>query len=179
VPERLKDLWRQRVRWTKADIQIAKRYRNMYFNRKRGGAGMFSLPVMTYWQFHACALIILIALQIILGYNQYFLSNGTVFSGEVAKFVFGWFSLFGIINLGVNTALGVWPLTLLSGLSIFAIAASYVLYIYSIFWLGEKPGIRDIVVFFFMFPYWLITMAAQVVGLAEWFRGEGRNWWEK
>lgn len=179
VPDKFKPFWKQRLRWAKADIQIAKKFSSFYFNKKYKGAGLFALPVMSYWYFHGVLMLILIPLLIGLGYNQYFLANGTVFSAGVAQFFFNWFSVFGIINLFINIVLGSWQLTLLAAMNIIGVAESYFLYIYSVRWLGEKFGPKDIFAFVFMFPYWLINMAAQLIGTGEWFKGEGRNWWKK
>jgi cellulose synthase/poly-beta-1,6-N-acetylglucosamine synthase-like glycosyltransferase len=47
APERLKGLYKQRVRWTYGFLKNAIDYRDMYFNRKHGTLGFFVLPIAT------------------------------------------------------------------------------------------------------------------------------------
>ncbi len=47
APDKLKDLYKQRVRWSYGFLNNAIDYRDMYFNKKYGHVGMFILPVAT------------------------------------------------------------------------------------------------------------------------------------
>jgi cellulose synthase/poly-beta-1,6-N-acetylglucosamine synthase-like glycosyltransferase len=47
APDKLKDLYKQRVRWSYGFLNNAIDYRDMYFNRKYGHIGMFVLPIAT------------------------------------------------------------------------------------------------------------------------------------
>lgn len=178
TPERWRHLLKQRMRWSKGGIQVIKDHRDLLFNRKLPGIGFFSMPVMGYWYFHS-AIIILIALQVLLGYNTYFLSSGTAFSIDVAQYFLFWFSIFGAINLAYNTLTGVWPMTLLAIENILIVALTYVLMLYSIRWMGERLRLRDALAMVFMFPYWIIIMAVNLVSNVEWFRRPGLNRWDK
>jgi cellulose synthase/poly-beta-1,6-N-acetylglucosamine synthase-like glycosyltransferase len=178
TPERWRHLLRQRMRWSKGGIQVIKDHRGLLFRRKLPGIGFFSMPVMSYWYFHS-AIIILIALQVLLGYNTYFLSTGTAFSIDVAQYFLFWFSIFGAINLAFNTLTGVWPMTLLAVENILIVALTYVLMLYSIKWMGERIRLRDALAMVFMFPYWIIIMAVNLASNMEWFRRPGLNRWDK
>lgn len=47
-PNRLKDLLKQRVRWSYGFLNNAFDYREMYFNKKFGSIGIFVLPIATF-----------------------------------------------------------------------------------------------------------------------------------
>lgn len=177
-PENWRHLLKQRMRWSKGGIQVIKKHKNILFSKKLPGIGFFSLPVMSYWYFHS-AMIIIILLQVFLGYNTHFLSQGTVFSIDVAQHFLFWFSIFGAINLAYNTLTGVWPATLLAVENILIIVLTYALMIYSVKWMGERPGLRDALAIIFMFPYWLVIMAVNLVSNVEWFRKPSLNRWDK
>jgi len=177
-PERWRHLLKQRMRWSKGGIQVIKDHRSLLFSRKLPGIGFFSMPVMGYWYFHS-AIIILIALQVLIGYNTYFLSTGTAFSIDVAQYFLLWFSVFGAINLAYNTLTGVWPMTLLAVENVLIVALTYMLMLYSIRWMGERLRLRDALAMVFMFPYWIIIMAVNLASNTEWFRRPGLNRWDK
>jgi cellulose synthase/poly-beta-1,6-N-acetylglucosamine synthase-like glycosyltransferase len=178
TPEKLGHLVRQRFRWAKGGIQVLKRHKELYLNTEHPGVGFFSLPFMSYWYFHS-AVIILMFLQVSLGYGQYFLSNGVFFSADVVQYFFSWFSIFGAISLAINNILGVWQATALSVLTILMVLLTYGMTIYSIIWSGEKPTARDVVAICFMPPYWIITMAVNLASNIEWFRSPKQNKWKK
>jgi len=177
-PEKWRHLLRQRFRWSRGGIQVIKKHRSMLFNRRFPGIGFFSLPVMGYWYFHS-AIIILIFLQVLLGYNTYFLSGGVALSPDVVQYFVFWFSIFGAINLAYNTLTGVWPVTALAVLNIAIVALTYALILYSIKWMGERPGLRDAIAIVFMFPYWIVIMAVNLASNTEWFRQPALNKWDK
>ena len=133
---------------------------------------------MSYWYFHS-AIIVLIFLQVFIGYGNNFLSSGVVMSPEVAQYFLFWFSIFGAVNLAINTLAGVWPATPLNVLNILIVLMTYALMIYSIRWMGEKPGIRDAVAIIFMFPYWIAVMAVNVASNIEWPIKRSLNRWDK
>ncbi len=78
APERLGELYRQRVRWTYGFLNNAVDYRMMFFNKKYGHIGMFILPIAassilsipymaanTIWNILARALDVLVKFQTI------------------------------------------------------------------------------------------------------------------
>ncbi len=177
VPETLKWLVRQRKRWFKGGIQILKKHRGL--GRKNRGAGLFTLPIMSYWYAHASLMGFAIIAQILLGYYTFFYSSGVVFSNDVLLFFLSWFSLFGIINLAFQMLAGNFPVTSLSLLNVAAVSMVYGLIAYSMFWFRERVTLRDIVVMFFMMPYWLFIMLIQAGSNVYWLFSEQRNWWGK
>lgn len=179
VPEGFRSLAKQRVRWQRGTIQIIKKHKWLFFNKNAPGVGFFTFPLLTYWNFHSTFVLGLLILQILLGYNTYYLAAGQGFTMGAFMYFFNWFSVFGIINMSYQILVGNWALTLLSALNIGIAASTYALYAYSLRWTSEKVGLKDIVAFIFLFPYWLLVLFFQAISISEWFKGEGRNWWTK
>jgi cellulose synthase/poly-beta-1,6-N-acetylglucosamine synthase-like glycosyltransferase len=178
-PEKLKDFVKQRIRWVRGGIQIIKKYASMFFNREYFSIGFFTLPIMSYWYFHALTMGTLLFLQIFLGYYSFYYIYGNIISLEVVKYFFYWFSLFGVINLIYQIAIGNFQLKLLYVLNILLVALMYGIYIYALKWHREKIKITDVIAYIFMFPYWLLILVVQNFGNIEWFKKKGRNWWRK
>jgi cellulose synthase/poly-beta-1,6-N-acetylglucosamine synthase-like glycosyltransferase len=178
TPESVGKLVRQRLRWGRGGIQALKQHKDAYLNRKYGGVGLFSMPFMSYWYFYSFVIII-IFLQVLLGYNAYFLSKGVAFSPDVLQYFFNWFTVFGAIFLAANNITGVWPATALSVLNVAIVVMTYGLMLYSVRWMGERVGVRDIVAMCFMFPYWILIMAVNLASNVEWFRKPALNRWKK
>jgi cellulose synthase/poly-beta-1,6-N-acetylglucosamine synthase-like glycosyltransferase len=177
VPDTVPKLVRQRRRWTKGGIQVLKRHRSL--GRRNRGAGLFTLPIMGYWYFHALFIGTAILLQMALGYYTYFVYWGNGLSWDAGTFFLGWLSLYGIANLAWQMLAGNYPVTYLSVLNVAVVGMVYGLLLYSFWWFRERPTPRDAVALFFMMPYWLLVMAVQLLSNAGWFRSGGRNWWEK
>jgi cellulose synthase/poly-beta-1,6-N-acetylglucosamine synthase-like glycosyltransferase len=179
APERVRDFVRQRVRWVRGGIQIIKKYFDMFFNRRYPGVGFFTFPIMSYWYFHALTMGTLLFLQIFLGYYNFYYVHGNVFSLEVAKYFFFWFSIFGIINLAYQIFIGNFPLKLLYASNILLVLLMYAIYVFSVRWHKEKITLKDIIAYTFMFPYWILILMIQNYGNIQWFTKKGRNWWKK
>lgn len=62
-PERLGELYRQRLRWYRGVIYNSLKYRHLFFNRKYGNLGIFFLPV------NLVAVFLIMILFGIMGYN--------------------------------------------------------------------------------------------------------------
>jgi cellulose synthase/poly-beta-1,6-N-acetylglucosamine synthase-like glycosyltransferase len=179
VPENVRNLLRQRSRWCKGCIQAMKKHFNLFFNRDYFGPGFYSLPMLSYWYFHALIMGILLFLQILIGYYNFYFSNGNFFSFEVAKYFFFWFSVFGVVNLAYQMLIGNFQVKLLYILNILVVVLTYAIYLYSIKWSKEKFTLKDFFVFMFFFPYWILIMVVQSLSNAEWFVSKARNWWKK
>lgn len=178
-PEKFKSFVSQRIRWVRGGIQIIKKHANMLFNRKYFSVGFFTLPMMSYWYFHALTMGTLLFLQIFLGYYSFYYVYGNVFSLEVMKYFFYWFSIFGVMNLAYQIVIGNFQLKLLYVLNILLVVLMYGIYIYAIRWNRERIRITDIIAYIFMFPYWLLILVIQNLGNIEWLKQKGKNWWRK
>jgi cellulose synthase/poly-beta-1,6-N-acetylglucosamine synthase-like glycosyltransferase len=179
VPERVLTLARQRFRWTRGGAQIIKQHFDMFLNRKYKGPGMYSMPLLSYWYIHSVLIGIALLLQIVMGYNTYFLSKGVAFSPDVVLFLFNWFSVFGMITVAYNVFIGTWPLTLLAALNMVLLILTYGIFLVALRMFGERFTLKDLIAFIFMFPYWLIGLFVQALSNIEWSKKSGRNWWKK
>ncbi|MFQ5647654.1 MAG: glycosyltransferase, partial [Candidatus Aenigmatarchaeota archaeon] len=97
VPTSLREWSRQRYRWNTGGIELAKSNLKFYFRRKFSGSSFYSLPILTYWYFHALIMGIVLFYQIFGGYYQYFYIHGDVLSFNVAQYFVYWFSVLGIV----------------------------------------------------------------------------------
>lgn len=179
VPENVRTLARQRTRWCKGCIQAMKKHSDLFFNRKHSGPGFYSLPLLSYWYFHALIMGILLFLQIVIGYYTFYYINGNVISFEVLKYFFYWFSIFGVVNLAYQMIIGNFQVKLLYILNLFVVILTYAIYLYSIKWSREKVTLKDVFAFIFFFPYWIFIMIIQSFSNIEWFVSKTKNWWTK
>jgi len=179
VPEKLLEFVKQRFRWTRGGAQIIKTHFDMFLNRKYKGPGMYSLPLLSYWYIHSVLMGIALILQIALGYHNFFLTNGVVFSWDVARYFFYWFSVFGIINVGYEAILGNISLSLLTALNMLLLAFTYGIFLLALNKFKESLTLKDIVAFIFMFPYWLILLFVHAMSNIEWLKKRGKNLWRK
>ena len=179
VPEGLWELAKQRFRWTRGGAQIIKTHFDMFLRRKYRGPGMYSLPLLSYWYIHSVLIGIALVLQIALGYYDFFLANGVVFSMDVARYFFLWFSVFGIINVAWMVLIGEWSLTLLSALNMLLLTATYGIFLMALREFREPFTLKDLIAFIFMFPYWLVLLFVHSLSNVEWWKKRGSNWWEK
>ena len=179
VPEKIKDLAKQRSRWCRGCIQVMKRHFDLFFNKEHVGPGFYTLPILSYWYFHALIMGILIFLQVFVGYYSFYYLNGNIVSFEVGKYFFYWFSIFGIMNLAYQIIVGNFSLKLLYVLNFLVVILTYAIYLYSVKWSREKITMRDVFSFVFLFPYWIFIMVIQGFSNIEWFISKAKNWWKK
>ena len=64
VPENMKDLWTQRVRWFRGFILNNLKYKHMFMNRKYGLSGTFQTPINFFSLFVVFASLILLGYQV-------------------------------------------------------------------------------------------------------------------
>jgi len=179
VPEKIKGLAKQRSRWCRGCIQVMKKHFDLFFNKKYVGPGFYTLPILSYWYFHALVMGILIFLQVFVGYYSFYYVNGNFISFEVVKYFFYWFSVFGIMNLAYQIIIGNFQLKLLYVLNFLVVILTYIIYAYSVKWSNEKFTLRDVFSFIFLFPYWIFIMIVQSFSNIEWFVSKAKNWWRK
>ena len=92
APDKLKDLYKQRVRWSYGFLNNALDYRDMYFNKKYGHVGMFILPIATLSIFStlyaAGSFLWALGLTITRSISKY---QAVGFSMHAPKLSFNWF----------------------------------------------------------------------------------------
>jgi cellulose synthase/poly-beta-1,6-N-acetylglucosamine synthase-like glycosyltransferase len=180
VPETVRSWVRQRKRWMKGGIEVIRNHRDIMFRRRFGSCGFYPLPMITYWYFHSIIMGIVIFFQVFGGYYSYFLAYGQGLSLSAAQYFLYWFSILGIINLIYMMASGLIAPAPLLVMSVLLTSLAYPMYLYPYIRYREGFGTRDLVAFFFLFPYWMLVLIVQSASNINWLGPAlGRNIWEK
>lgn len=179
VPETLGGLIKQRVRWGRGTVQVMRKHKDIILNKKYGTVGLYGMPTQIYWYIHGFVYIPIAIYQIFWGYFQNFVFYKNFFSFEVLKYLFSWFSMYGMMEVVYKTISGIYDANLL----FFLLVSMFVLYlIYSTLLLVKiaRPGLRHLFVIFFFFPYSMFALSLQVFPfLYEIYRPGRSNMWEK
>ena len=159
VPQTPGGLLRQRLRWGRGTVQVIKKHFDVPFNRKYGAIGMYGIPTQIYWYIHGFVAIPITFIQVFVGYQQYFLAYDNVISLDVARYFFGWFSVYGIIDYVFRISTGEYPLTLFFFFVLVTFCLNMIYNIVAILKIS-KPDWRYLFVIFFFFPYSIVTLIA-------------------
>ncbi|MCX6695331.1 MAG: glycosyltransferase [Candidatus Altiarchaeota archaeon] len=157
VPQDLKSLVRQRVRWSRGTIQVVKKHSDVPFNPEYGAVGFYGIPTQLYWFVHGFVALPISIYQILYGYLTYFVKYSDFVSFNVFKYFFGWISMYGMLEYSFNSFTGVYPMNaffLLCFVSFFLGVSYNVLSItrYS------RLSWRHAFVIFFSFPYSIFAL---------------------
>ncbi len=171
VPSSIMGLVRQRMRWGRGSIQVAKKHRDILFSDKLQLVGAYSFPMHLFW--YAFAILYFpVAVFWFLGSISLPLSIWTIDS------VIKWFTLYGIIDL-VRNALASSATSLL----VYAIIFSWIFSFIFIALAMKKFGFtwRTLIAYVFIFPYnWLLMAVQGYVILRETIIGrKQKNRWSK
>ncbi|MEA3254898.1 MAG: glycosyltransferase [Candidatus Altiarchaeota archaeon] len=179
VPETVKGLIRQRLRWGRGTIQVMKKHYDVILNKRYGTVGLYVIPTQVYWYIHGFVYVPIVMYQVFGGYFQYFAAYKNFFSFEVMKYFFGWFTAYGMVEYTYKTFGGMYDANLL----FFLLLTMFVLYItYDILILLKFASLRlrYLFVIFFFFPYSLFTLSLNVYScIHEVCRPGNSNVWEK
>ncbi len=152
VPQSIRGLIQQRIRWGRGTLQVIKKHPDVPFNKKYGTMGLYGIPSQMYWFLHSFVVIPLTFYQIFDGYFKYFISNNNFFSVDVMKYLFSWFSVYGIIDYTQKALTGEYQFTqlFLLAIGVFLLGLAYNLVVISKI---SKLHLRYLFVMFFFFPY--------------------------
>ena len=179
VPETLRGLIRQRLRWGRGTIQVLKKHQDIILNKRYGTVGLYVIPTQIYWYIHGFVYVPIVMYQVFGGYLQHFATYKNFFSFEVMKYFFSWFSVYGMVEYTYKTFMGVYDANLLFFLLLMMFIL-YILYDVLILLKFAEPRLRYLLVIFFFFPYSLFTLSLNVSScLHEIYRPEKSNVWEK
>ncbi len=179
VPQTIFGYIKQRVRWGRGTIQVLRKHQDMILNRKYGWVGLYGMPTQIYWFIHCIVYIPIFVYQIVEGYLRYFLNKDVIFSYDVAKYFFGWFSAYGIIEYAYKTLSGYYEVTLVFQL-LLVMFMLYIVYNMILVLKFAKPHPIYAVVLFFFFPYALFSLVIHVVpAVGEIWGRNNTNAWEK
>jgi len=162
VPQTIKGLIKQRLRWGRGTIQVIKKHRDIPFNLKYGGVGLYGIPTQIFWFIHGTLYIPIVTYQIFGGYIQYYISNNNFLTFEVLRYFFSWFSVYGMIEYTIRTFTGEYPLNPLFYL-LFGIFCLYITYNLLIMLEFSELKLKYLFVVFFFFPYSLFVLALHVL----------------
>ncbi len=166
---------RQRLRFARGWINIFKRH----FRLNRTMMKIYTLPLMLFGYFQSVIMGSIMLYNIISGYINYFVSQGSAFSFGALKFFFEWLSIAGIIKWCMRLFSGAEPWTVIAVIGLAASLLAYPLYLTAVFKYDKKLSWRHIIPLVFMFPYWLLIMWFYIIALPEAFRKHQMNKWEK
>ena len=176
VPSTLHSLIRQRIRWGRGSIQVAKKHSDLLFSRKASLVGLYSFPMHLFWYAFA---ILYLPFAVYWITTSYLTSVTSIFSLQTAVFAVKWFSLYGILDLLYKTYAGYYSITPL----IASVIISWVLsFIYLIISMRKFSAFSwKFLVYFIMFPYyWLMfTIQGLVLAYEALSRKKGSNVWKK
>jgi len=183
VPQTIRGVAKQRVRWGRGTIQVLRKHSDMILNPTFGLVGLYGLPNNIYFFVQGAIIIPISSYQLMNGYFQYYIFNGNYISLGVLKYFFGWFSAFGTFEFIYNDLTGVWPMAP----SFYFFLASYVIMMfYTLLAISKMVGLdlRVILAWCFFFPYYMFTVTCFIYPLLLEFNPLTRmrghiNIWEK
>ena len=159
VPEKLKDLYRQRSRWWIGTLQSIVKNKSL-FSRKSSTSIKFLYINQFWWSFYA-----LLSLPLIIYQVNYWLPYNIETSGQTFTYLFRWFTL-----LGPAYVLYKIPEYGISLYSIFGVLAGVITTIISIWAIKsfkDKVNIRSLLAIFFYFPYTIVLNIIILVSLLK------------
>ncbi|MBD3388660.1 MAG: glycosyltransferase [Candidatus Altiarchaeales archaeon] len=183
VPQTVGGLARQRFRWGRGTVQVIRKHWDMVLNPRYGFIGLYGLPNQIYFFVQSFFILPITFYQIFGGYMRWYVAHGNYLSLTVLQYFFASFSMYGTLQFIYNTLSGVWPMTPIFPYFI----VSYILNMLYNFLSVERIGrlnLRILLVIFFLFPYYLLTLVYFVLPflleVLPWTRMGGHiNIWEK
>lgn len=180
APQTLSGWVKQRMRWEIGTFQVIKKHFDMVFNRKHLGIGFYSTPTKIYWYIHSFIYLPVVSYQIFYGYFKYFFFKQIYFSFEVVKYFFYWFTVFGMADYTYKLIIGVYPLDIISALTIFVFVSVTSFIFYSLIKFSDKITIYHLIAFIFFFPYTLVLISIRVFTLFYKMKNQSKYVkWEK
>lgn len=147
---------KQRIRWARGTFQVVKKHFKFIFSKKSGNIKFFSIPTQLYWYFHPFIYLPLTFYTFFEGLITYFFSKGILVSFASLKYIFSWFSLYGIGEMAYKFFLGYYPFNLLMALLLFMFSLSLV---YTIgVWSRISLKLKDLFIYLFYFPYSIFVL---------------------
>ncbi|MBN2014697.1 MAG: glycosyltransferase family 2 protein [Candidatus Altiarchaeota archaeon] len=180
VPQTIKALGRQRIRWGCGTVQVMKKHFDIPFNVKYGAVGVYGIPTQIYWFIHGLICIPITLYQIFEGYLRYFIAYDNFISMDVARYFFGWFSAYGMVEYTYRTITGEYIMSILFFLIVGSFCLNMIYIIAAIMKMAEFR-LRYLFVVFFFFPYSLFILSLYVFPALQELcsKRENVNIWEK
>ncbi len=173
TPSSLVGLVKQRIRWGRGSIQVAKKHTDIFFSDKMNFIGNYAFPMHLFWYAFALLYIPFAMYWFIGNFVSQPLSLASL--EVLAK----WFTIYGIADVVVNILTGTYALTALLA----AIIASWLFSFLYLLLNMARFGFtwRTLVAYIFIFPYYWLLLAVQAVALLReaFSRQLATNKWSK
>ncbi len=181
MPETLKGWLKQRMRWRYGILQVLKEHWDLFLNKKHANFGYYVFPTQIYWYIHSVIYVPLVLFQIFGDYWKYFGVYGNFFSFEALRFLFNWFTLFGMVDFIGRTISGLYPLNLTTILILIVFTLSYSFLLFSVFKFLKKFSWKHLLVIVLFFPYSLMNLVVNVSSIFYYLLKSSTKWqkWEK
>jgi len=174
VPNTIKGLFSQRIRWGRGNLQVIKKHSDMLFSKDYGLLGNYTIPTHIYWYIFSILYLPAILYWMLGDYYRYFFANNNIISWEVFLFFFKWFTSYGMFEVIYKTMVGTYQLNavLLFTILAFTLSGFYNLLIYLKF---TKPSVKHAIVYFFLFPYQVLVIFIQSIAFLYEIRNKSKN----
>jgi len=164
VPETITGLIKQRLRWGRGTIDVIEKHRDILFNLRYKGVGIYGIPTQIFWFIHGLLYIPIAINDIFGGYVRYYLLNNTILSLDVIRYFIAWFSMYGMIEYTYRTLTGVYQITLIFYLTLFLFIL-YQIFNFLVLYRFREIKLEYLFVIFFYFPYCLFTLSLHTIPL--------------
>ena len=165
VPNKLKELYKQRARWWIGTLQAIVKNKSL-FSRKASGSILFLYINQFWWSFYAFLSLPLIIYQV-----NYWLPYNSQDLSSISIYLFRWFSLMGPAYVLYN--IPKWGISLYSIFGVLSGVITTILSISALKLYKDKISLRNIFAIFFYFPY---TIALNIIILVSLLR---KPFWSK
>lgn len=176
VPESLRGLVLQRIRWNRGTAQVLKRHFSIAFARAVKGIGFYTMPTQAWWFVHAFLYVPIVLWQIASGYDMWFVSKGMPFSHEAGLYFAKWLTPVGMADFIYRVAIGEYAMSTLNLLTILVFVLSYTWLAWALVRFGDRD-LRPLLALCLMFPYSVLTLSTYILAvLRELLPGRGERW---
>lgn len=175
VPNSIKGLIKQRVRWGRGGMQVLKKHRNLFFKNFRF---LYGMGTQFYWYLHCSIYIPSILFSMIYGYFTYFFLKNNIISIDVLRYFFSWLSAYGMVEYAYRVFTGFYKMDLYF-IAAFTLFVLYLLYTF-IMLIKFKYAMKNLFALFFYFPYTIFVSTMHTFpAFYDVLKGETYNRWEK
>ena len=157
VPQKIKDLYKQRRRWWIGTLQSIVKNKEL-FSMKSSPSILFLYINQFWWSLYAFLSLPLIIYQI-----NYWLPYNTQTIFSTLSYLFKWFSLMGPVY--VLYKIPEWGISLYSIFGVLAGIMTTVISISALRMFKDKIGLKNLFVIFFYFPYTIVLNIIILVSL--------------
>ncbi|MBI4170155.1 MAG: glycosyltransferase family 2 protein [Candidatus Aenigmarchaeota archaeon] len=157
APSSLTGLVKQRIRWGRGSMQVAKKHSDILFSRSLNFIGNYAFPMHLFWYAFALMYIPFAVYWFVGNFISQPLSLASV------ELLAKWFTIYGIADVVVNILTGAYALTALMSAIILSWLFSFLYLLLNMARFGFTW--RTLVAYLFIFPYYWLLLAVQAVVL--------------